>query len=373
MLRHVRLRFSRTSGPSRCQSRRAICSVVRTRVRRVWLIILSPEVASVNDFYGAVRVAVPQPHASDRLRRSADHSAILRRAIERNRRGVEIEIMSEVYALEWVEDRWSSADTERTDWMSSLQARTPVLMQCSVLPAVFVGFRTRTVPLRLSAMSRASFTGLLADARRADLQVRGCVSYLPALRVWTSNSPSATTASTPVPAGLTGPFTFPAETFESETLFDRGTWVVRTLDSVTADPASSDRRYSTAWRRPHPRRRHAPALGTSTGTTTTRISRPRLPHRPRRDPSPLHRKCAAAGAAVPQRRPVPAAGVLVRAGLRTDQRSCSREPGVAAGDPGTATPGRRLRFGFEQAEVATDRRSPNRPRRTSPRPGPSDR
>lgn len=37
--------------------------VVRTRGRHVWLIILSLAVASVNDFYRAVRVAVPQPHA----------------------------------------------------------------------------------------------------------------------------------------------------------------------------------------------------------------------------------------------------------------------------------------------------------------------
>ncbi|MFD6855976.1 amino acid adenylation domain-containing protein [Rhodococcus sp. NPDC060090] len=145
-----------------------------------------------------------------------------------------------------------------------------------------VGMFVGTVPLRLSVQPRASFTDLLAAARRVDLDAfahadvpfdrivdavgASTSGHHPVFQVIlayesfgidTFTVPGAAVRELPsgaarvdlelnirdhrtdagTPAGLTGTFTFPAEMFESETLFDWGTGLVRTLDSVAADPA----------------------------------------------------------------------------------------------------------------------------------------
>ncbi|WP_440127536.1 amino acid adenylation domain-containing protein [Rhodococcus sp. SJ-3] len=145
-----------------------------------------------------------------------------------------------------------------------------------------VGMFVGTVPLRLSVRPWESFTDLLADARRADLDAfahadvpfdrivagvdASASGHHPVFQVIlayesfgidTFTVPGATVRELPsgtarvdlelnlrdhrtdagTPAGLTGTFSFPAEMFDMDTVVEWRKWFVGILDSVTADPA----------------------------------------------------------------------------------------------------------------------------------------
>ncbi|WP_241997405.1 non-ribosomal peptide synthetase [Rhodococcus sp. SMB37] len=159
---------------------------------------------------------------------------------------------------------------------------TPVSGRTEAALDDMVGMFVGTVPLRLSVRPRDSFTDLLAEARRADLDAfahadvpfdrivdavgASTSGHHPVFQVIlayesfgidTFAVPGTTVRELPsgaarvdlelgirdhrtaagTPAGLTGTFRFPAEMFDTATVVEWRKWLVGILDSVTADPA----------------------------------------------------------------------------------------------------------------------------------------